>query len=88
MAMSRLATMGVLALLAYAAAARAEQTVSDGAPITPDPVSRTAGDWAIAVPAPLDDPAVIRRILTHLGFSMDPGEARPAVRASPSAQDA
>ena len=104
MAISRLATVGLLALLAYANAARAEEGVADGAPISaefartlygrigplrePDgcrlerfdtsryritialvtpagaqhfldlataqgliPLSRTAGDWAIAVPA-------------------------------------
>ncbi len=117
MAVSRLATVGVLALLASAAAAPAEQTVRDGAAITPEfaetlyarvgqlrepdgcrvtrfdttlyritiglaapagaeeffdlatrsglvPVSRTAGDWAIAVPAPLarDCPATVAAI--------------------------
>jgi hypothetical protein len=31
----------------------------------------------------IEDPAVIRRILTHLGLSMEEGEAAPAARASP-----
>ena len=30
-----------------------------------------------------EDPAVIQRILTHLGLSMEAGEALPAARASP-----
>ena len=33
--------------------------------------------------ATIEDPAVIRRILTHLGLSMEAGEAWPAPRASP-----
>jgi len=32
------------------------------------------------------DPAVIRRILTHLGLSLEPGEAAPS-RAPPSWDD-
>ena len=35
----------------------------------------------------IEDPAVIRRILTHLGLSMDGGEPVPA-RAPPEAEDA
>ncbi len=117
MAMSRLATVGLLALLACAGAAHAEEGVGDGAPISPEfaqtlygrvaalrepdgcrverfdtsryritialvtpagaehffdlatapgliPVTRTAGDWAIAVPAPLarDCPATLTAI--------------------------
>ena len=37
----------------------------------------------MTVLATIDDPAVIRRILTHLGLSMEGGEAAPAPRASP-----
>ena len=37
----------------------------------------------MTVLATIEDPAVIRRILTHLGFSMEGGEAAPAARASP-----
>jgi len=37
----------------------------------------------MVVLATIEDPAVIRRILTHLGASMEPGEALPAARASP-----
>jgi len=33
--------------------------------------------------ATIEDPAVIRRILTHLGLSMEAGEALPPARASP-----
>ena len=33
--------------------------------------------------ATIEDPAVIQRILTHLGLSMEAGEALPAARASP-----
>jgi hypothetical protein len=33
-----------------------------------------------------EDPAVIQRILTHLGLSLEAGEALPAARASPSAE--
>ena len=36
MAISRLATVGLLALLAYAGAAHAEERVGDGAPISPE----------------------------------------------------
>jgi len=36
--------------------------------------------------ATIEDPAVIQRILTHLGLSMEAGEALPAARASPSAE--
>jgi hypothetical protein len=34
----------------------------------------------MVVLATLDDPAVIRRILTHLGLSLEPGEAAPGRR--------
>jgi hypothetical protein len=34
----------------------------------------------------IDDPAVIRRILTHLGFSMEEGEPLPG-RAPPRTAD-
>ena len=34
----------------------------------------------------IEDPAVIRRILTHLGLSTDSGEPRPA-RAPPAVDD-
>ena len=37
----------------------------------------------MTVLATIEDPAVIQRILTHLGLSMDAGEAFPAARASP-----
>jgi len=37
----------------------------------------------MVVLATIEDPAVIHRILTHLGLSMDAGEALPAARASP-----
>ena len=37
----------------------------------------------MVVLATIEDPAVIRRILTHLGLSTDAGEALPAGRASP-----
>jgi len=33
--------------------------------------------------ATIEDPAVIRRILTHLGLSVEAGEALPAARAAP-----
>jgi len=33
--------------------------------------------------ATIEDPAVIQRILTHLGLSMEAGEVLPAARASP-----
>lgn len=33
--------------------------------------------------ATIEDPAVIRRILTHLGLSMEAGEALPPARALP-----
>jgi hypothetical protein len=36
--------------------------------------------------ATIEDPAVIRRILAHLGLSMEPGEAWPAARAASSAK--
>src|SRR5881296_2771991 len=36
--------------------------------------------------ATIEDPAVIRRILTHLGLSMETGEALPAARASPGTE--
>jgi hypothetical protein len=41
----------------------------------------------MVVLATLDDPAVIRRILTHLGLSLEPGEAAPG-RAPPWEDDA
>ena len=37
----------------------------------------------MTVLATIDDPAVIHRILTHLGLSVDGGEALPAARGSP-----
>ena len=37
----------------------------------------------MTVLATIEDPAVIQRILTHLGLSMEAGEALPAARASP-----
>jgi hypothetical protein len=37
----------------------------------------------MTVLATIDDPAVIHRILTHLGLSTEAGEALPAARASP-----
>ncbi len=37
----------------------------------------------MTVLATIEDPAVIRRILTHLGLSMEAGEALPAARAPP-----
>jgi hypothetical protein len=37
----------------------------------------------MTVLATIDDPAVIHRILTHLGLSVESGEASPAARASP-----
>jgi hypothetical protein len=37
----------------------------------------------MTVLATIEDPAVIERILTHLGLSMEPGEALPAPRAGP-----
>jgi hypothetical protein len=40
----------------------------------------------MVVLATIEDPAVIQRILTHLGLSMEAGEALPAARASPSAE--
>jgi hypothetical protein len=36
--------------------------------------------------ATIEYPAVIQRILTHLGLSLEAGEALPASRASPSAE--
>ena len=36
--------------------------------------------------ATIEDPAVIRRILTHLGLSLEAGEALPAARGSPSVE--
>jgi len=36
----------------------------------------------MTVLATIDDPAVIHRILTHLGLSLEAGEALPAARAS------
>jgi hypothetical protein len=36
----------------------------------------------MVVLATIEDPAVIRRILTHLGLSLEPGEAVPS-RAPP-----
>ena len=41
------------------------------------------GGGRMTVLATIEDPAVIQRILTHLGLSMDAGEALPAPRASP-----
>jgi len=38
----------------------------------------------MTVLATIEDPAVIARILTHLGLSLEAGEASPAPRASPS----
>jgi hypothetical protein len=40
----------------------------------------------MVVLATIDDPAVIRRILTHLGLSADTGDPLPA-RAPPGAED-
>jgi hypothetical protein len=37
----------------------------------------------MTVLATIEDPAVIHRILTHLGLSVDGGEALPAARGSP-----
>lgn len=37
----------------------------------------------MTVLATIEDPAVIHRILTHLGLSTEAGEALPAARASP-----
>jgi len=37
----------------------------------------------MTVLATIDDPAVIHRILTHLGLSTKAGEAWPAARGSP-----
>jgi len=37
----------------------------------------------MTVLATIDDPAVIRRILTHLGLSVEAGEALTAPRGSP-----
>jgi len=37
----------------------------------------------MTVLATIEDPAVIHRILTHLGVSMDAGEPSPAARAFP-----
>ena len=37
----------------------------------------------MTVLATIEDSAVIRRILTHLGLSMEAGEPSPAARASP-----
>jgi hypothetical protein len=37
----------------------------------------------MAVLATIEDPAVIHRTLTHLGLSVDGGEALPAARGSP-----
>ena len=37
----------------------------------------------MTVLATIDDPAVIHRILTHLGLSVEVGEPSPAARASP-----
>ena len=41
----------------------------------------------MVVLATIEDPAVIRRILTHLGLPMGPGEPSPD-RAPPCAEDA
>lgn len=125
--MSRIATVGMLAVLAYVAAARAEGTVNDGAPISPEfaetlyarvaplretdgcrlerfdtsryritivlqtsagaehffdlatvqglvPATRTAGDWAISLPAPLarDCPTTVAAIERILGETSAP----------------
>jgi hypothetical protein len=40
----------------------------------------------MVVLATIEDPAVIRRILTHLGLSLEAGEALAVARASPSAE--
>jgi hypothetical protein len=40
----------------------------------------------MTVLATIDDPAVIQRILTHLGLPMEAGEALPAPRAAPWAE--
>jgi hypothetical protein len=40
----------------------------------------------MTVLATIEDPAVIERILTHLGLSMEAGEALPAPRAGPWAE--
>ena len=37
----------------------------------------------MTVLATIEDPAVIQRILTHLGLSVEAGEALPATRGSP-----
>jgi hypothetical protein len=48
--------------------------------------SRCGGRMTVV--ATIDGPAVIHRILTHLGLSPESGEALPAARASPSPEDA
>jgi hypothetical protein len=48
--------------------------------------SRCGGRMTVV--ATIDDPAVIHRILTHLGLATESGEALPAARASPSPEDA
>ena len=40
----------------------------------------------MTVLATIEDPVVIQRILTHLGLSLEAGEALPAARASPWAE--
>jgi hypothetical protein len=40
----------------------------------------------MVVLATIDDPAVIHRILTHLGLSLDPGDPAPG-RAPPGEDD-
>jgi hypothetical protein len=37
----------------------------------------------MVVLATIEDPAVIRRLLTHLGLPMDPEDPVPAARGSP-----
>lgn len=41
----------------------------------------------MVVLATIEDPVVIRRILTHLGVSLEPGEALPS-RAPPGVDEA
>src|SRR5205823_2607588 len=48
-----------------------------------DVLARPKCGGRMIVLATIEDPAVIQRILTHLGLSMEAGEALPAARASP-----
>lgn len=40
----------------------------------------------MTVLATIEDPAVIQPMLTHLGLSIEAGEALPAARAAPSGE--